>query len=82
MRNVSTKQAESTKVRVMAHQPTCNDQGAIDPQGSRERSVEVTEFINAFLPITRDRMELETWDWHQCVRLDQAHHMTCQKVMT
>ena len=30
-----------------------------------------------FLPITRDRIELETWDRHQCVRLDLAHQMIC-----
>ena len=33
-----------------------------------------------FLPITRDRIELETWNRHQCVRLDQAHHMICNTI--
>ena len=30
-----------------------------------------------FLPITRDRIEIKTWDRHQCVRLDLAHRMIC-----
>ena len=46
----------------MTHKPTCNDQGAIVSEGSRESSSGVTEVINTFLPITRDRIELETWD--------------------
>ena len=33
-----------------------------------------------FLPITRDRLELETWNRHQCVRPDQAHHMICNTI--
>ena len=35
------------------------------------------EFTNRHLPITFDQKEIETWDWCQYVRLDQANRVIC-----